>query len=105
MPQRAAFERAKRFLWYRPARATVAVALTPLNGFLVVVLLTLIGLLLDLAVNRGFVGDQSAAQHWTEASLESNTAHLVQAEARQGQGLGIASLAIRAQGRLYGAAI
>jgi ATP-binding cassette subfamily B protein len=102
MPQRAAFERARRFLWYRPAPATFAILLTPVSGFLLLILVTLIGLLLDLAVNRGIVADHSSAQRWSETYLEQNATQLVQVQTRQGQSLGLASLAIRVQDRWYG---
>lgn len=101
MPQRAAFERARRFLWYRPAAATFAIALAPLSGLLMVALLTLGGLLFDLAANRGLALDSFAVLRWSEIHLDPNAAALVQAQARQPQGLGLASLAIRVQGRWY----
>src|SRR5262245_21582683 len=60
MDQRAAFARARTFLEYHPVAKWSALVAAVLAGVLYVVLLMLLGLFADLAVNRG---DIPAYQH------------------------------------------
>lgn len=95
MSQRSAFHRAARFLWYRPLAPSMSLVLAPLSGLFLVILLSLFGLLLDLAITRGVVADARAVQSWLDLQGNTPEARAAVKTAVGPQGVGILSVAIR----------
>ncbi|HMP18294.1 MAG TPA: ABC transporter transmembrane domain-containing protein, partial [Gemmatales bacterium] len=102
MSKRSAFQRARHFLWYRPVAPTLSLVLAPFTGFLLVLLLVLIGMVLDLAITRGVVHDVNLSQSWAASHAEHPQQPWVLQTALGKQGLGLQALAIRTQNRWIG---
>ncbi len=102
MAQRAAFARAKRFLWYRPTPAAISLLLAPWSGLLLVFILTRVGLLVDLAMTRSVVPNVAAVAAWAQKHEASVDGSLLVRMAQEREGLGIFALAVRTQDDWYG---
>ncbi|MFO0812149.1 MAG: ABC transporter ATP-binding protein [Gemmatales bacterium] len=95
MSQRTAFQRARHYLWYRPVTPTLSLVLAPFSGFFLVMILGLVGLLLDLAITKGTVGDPQVIREWAARHVEHTDLAGIARMAETHQGLGLQGLAIR----------
>jgi ATP-binding cassette subfamily B protein len=93
--KRSAFQRARHYLWYRPAAPTLSLLLAPFSGLFLVLLLGLLGLLLDLAITKGTVGNTQTIRIWAADHAEDPRFNGIARMAETRQGLGLQGLAIR----------
>ena len=85
-----------------PVAPSLSLALAPFSGLFLVILLGLVGLLLDLAVNRGSVTNGHAIQNWVESQGNTPEAMAAAKTAQGSQGVGILSVAIRIHSKILG---
>jgi ATP-binding cassette, subfamily B, bacterial len=95
MAQRAAQARAQRFLWYRRTAPLLSILLAPFSGLLLVVMLSLGGMLLDLAVSRGIVNNVQTARQWADQRGHDAETQAILKMVESRQGLGLTGVAIR----------